>query len=621
MVQERFWQQGQLGRSALSRTVDNAQESINLSTSVRDLVTRYPGIEDIFEEHGLMGCGGPNGPLEPIGFFARVHRVDPQALLAEIKAYVRRQDPVVPTSLAPSAPRRRDAYPLPLATSFTLALLAGFALGILVALALAFGSTLGGRWAPLVQAHGHVQVVGWVGLFIIGIAYHVVPRFKGVPLRFPGLAIPAFALVASGILLRLVSQPYADDSWGATLMVFSGVLELAGILAFAINIAATLQTAPRRETYDPFLLVGSFWFVAQAAANLFLLVDTARAGIPVIPWAKDEPLLYMQFYGFITTFVFGVSLRVVSAFLSLPPTRWNVFSTLLWLLTAGVALHAAVGWVGAYSGQEVPSALNYSATYLVAAAALSFPLLLNVFSPSQPIETGDTWQGYAKLIRLAYGWLMVAAALEVFYTTRQLAGGDPANWLEAGAIRHILALGFITQMIFGVGSRALPVFSGKKLYSLALVDASFILINAAVLLRVAPILFSTGTWDQRYGIIGISGFLGLLAVAAFGYNIIRTIRGPQALVVKPASPSSKGAAMTQQPEKSAITPDMIVADVLERLPGSLEVFIRHGFTPLADPNLRQAMAPLITIERASQIHPANLDALLADLNRLAENAG
>lgn len=594
-----------------------SRRPITLGTSVREVVSRYPGIVAIFERHGLMGCGGPDGPLEPIGFFARVHRLDPQALLAELNAYAQQQTRPAASLPMAAAARQRDAYPLPLATSFALALLVGFPLGMLVVLALVFGSTLGGRWAPLVQAHGHVQVVGWVGLFIMGIAYHVVPRFKATPLRFPGLAVPAYALLASGLLLRLVSQPLADASWAANLMVFSAVLELVGVLAFAINIAATLRAGPHREVYDPFLLVGCFWFVAQAAVNLALLAETARADIPVIPWAKDEPLLYMQFYGLMATFVFGVSLRVVPAFLSLPPARGNAFAPLLWLLTAGVALHLATGWARAYSGRELPAALGYTATYLVAVAALAFPLLLNVFRPSQPSDTADPWQGYAKLIRSAYGWLVVAAALEIFFATRHLTGGAPANWLEAGAIRHILALGFVTQMIIGVGSRALPVFAGRRLYSRGLVDVSFVLINAAVLLRALPALTATGTWDQRYGLIGASGALGLLAVAAFAYNIARTAR---ASVAEPLAAASPGGAVRQGSATAAITQDMVVADVLARLPGALEVFVRHGFTPLADPDLRQAMAPRVTIRQAAQIHPVDLEALLADLNRLAGDA-
>ena len=35
----------------------------------------------------MGGCGGANGPVEPIGFFARVHQVDPPQLLRDLNDY------------------------------------------------------------------------------------------------------------------------------------------------------------------------------------------------------------------------------------------------------------------------------------------------------------------------------------------------------------------------------------------------------------------------------------------------------------------------------------------------------------------------------------------------------
>jgi len=48
---------------------------ITADTTVREVMTRYPGAERIFSKYGLMGCGGPQGPVEPIGWFARAHAV------------------------------------------------------------------------------------------------------------------------------------------------------------------------------------------------------------------------------------------------------------------------------------------------------------------------------------------------------------------------------------------------------------------------------------------------------------------------------------------------------------------------------------------------------------------
>jgi uncharacterized protein involved in response to NO len=120
----------------------------------------------------------------------------------------------------------------------------------------------------------------------------------------------------------------------------------------------------------------------------------------------------------------------------------------------------------------------------------------------------------------------VVAVLEVWLATRALAGGQAGDFLEAGGVRHALALGFITQMIFGVGARALPVFAGRRLYSRGLLDGTFVLINVAAATRVGPAILEMGSVMSRFDHIAASGGLGLLAVALFGYNVLRTVRGP-----------------------------------------------------------------------------------------------
>src|SRR5579884_4076425 len=96
--------------------------------SVREILARYPTANRVFERHGLLGCGGPNGPREPVAFFARVHRVNPTTLLDELNAHVsdRARDVAEPAASSESA----TTYVLFLGTSLTVALVAGFTTGI-----------------------------------------------------------------------------------------------------------------------------------------------------------------------------------------------------------------------------------------------------------------------------------------------------------------------------------------------------------------------------------------------------------------------------------------------------------------------------------------------------------
>src|SRR5208283_901936 len=82
------------------------------------------------------------------------------------------------------------------------------------------------------QAHGHAQVFGWVGLFIMGVAYYAVTKFKNVPLKHFKLAYGSFYLMVVGRLLRSIAQPLADQLFWGWVNVMSGVMELVSALLF-----------------------------------------------------------------------------------------------------------------------------------------------------------------------------------------------------------------------------------------------------------------------------------------------------------------------------------------------------------------------------------------------------
>jgi uncharacterized protein (DUF2249 family) len=69
-----------------------------------------------------------------------------------------------------------------------------------------------------------------------------------------------------------------------------------------------------------------------------------------------------------------------------------------------------------------------------------------------------------------------------------------------------------------------------------------------------------------------------------------------------------------------ITADMKVNEVLTRFPQTLEVFVSHGFKPLANPLMRRTFAHLVSIKGATQMHhwePERLSGFLNELNARA----
>ena len=63
--------------------------------------------------------------------------------------------------------------------------------------------------ASWIQAHGHAQVLGWIGSFILGIGYYSIPKLRRGSQPFAlGSAWFAGTLWMSGVLLRWFANVY-----------------------------------------------------------------------------------------------------------------------------------------------------------------------------------------------------------------------------------------------------------------------------------------------------------------------------------------------------------------------------------------------------------------------------
>jgi uncharacterized protein involved in response to NO len=91
--------------------------------------------------------------------------------------------------------------------ALAIALGAGFPLGAYLTIAMGVGFPLGSGVASVIQTHGHVQLVGWVGLFIMGISLHVIPRLAGVSIASRHGSGWIFWLMAVGLGLRSIGHP------------------------------------------------------------------------------------------------------------------------------------------------------------------------------------------------------------------------------------------------------------------------------------------------------------------------------------------------------------------------------------------------------------------------------
>ena len=93
-----------------------------------------------------------------------------------------------------------------------------------------------------INAHGHAQIFGWVGLFVMGFAYQAFPRFKHTTLAHPRWAYSTLWLMLGGVIVRSVGEPLASAwPWVGGLAVAAAAVEAVAVVIFIAVIAATFR--------------------------------------------------------------------------------------------------------------------------------------------------------------------------------------------------------------------------------------------------------------------------------------------------------------------------------------------------------------------------------------------
>ncbi|MDH5542339.1 MAG: DUF1858 domain-containing protein [Nitrospinota bacterium] len=92
--------------------------------------------------------------------------------------------------------------------------------------------------------HVHLNLLGFMAMFIYGVAYHILPRFNAKPVTASSLIPAHFYLVNIG-LIGMAATAFAggiwDDGPAHTAFIIFSVMEAAGIFIFAYNIIPVLM--------------------------------------------------------------------------------------------------------------------------------------------------------------------------------------------------------------------------------------------------------------------------------------------------------------------------------------------------------------------------------------------
>ena len=361
-----------------------------------------------------------------------------------------------------------------------------------------------------IQAHGHAQLFGWVGSFILGISLYILPKFRGRPLKSFSLVWLIWGLWTAGVALRWWVG-IEGTAWRFGLPA-SAILELA---AFVLTQRVLVFNGAKKQNKKPEDLgswLGIWGFASLGVAlilNLGLSIWLALEGrSPVFPPEWDHTFLILMVWGFAVVMAWGFSTRFVTVFLGLDSPKHQA---------------ARKFGIGIFTLLALALARQYFfADLLILALSVYAIWALRIFHrPARGAKLAGAYRHYPAFIHLAYVWLVAAATLGV------AADLVPGATGLGGASRHAVTVGFIALLILALGPRMLPSFlNGRELYSTRWMAASLWLLSVGCLLRVSSEAVAYSVGGSTWNLLPVSAYLEFAGVLAFVVNMAATLLQP-----------------------------------------------------------------------------------------------
>ena len=373
-------------------------------------------------------------------------------------------------------------------TGLAFMLLPGTLVGVLTLFRISSAHASAAADASWTQAHGHAQLFGWLGTFILGVGCYAIPRLRLAPFS-RNAAWTTYALWTAGVALR-----WASGTWPwqwRILWPLAGFLEM---IAVAIFVSAVFLTKPRARddawrTSVLIITAAGFGLLFTTIVNAVESLRVALHGsAPLFAASFDQPFLVLATWGWVVPFIWGFSTRWLPPLIGLKKTHHAFAIAALIALFIGVASANAI---------------------ILLVAAVHFAIALRIFEPverkaKQPL-----------FLRLAYGWMIVSAILALFAVHEGVAG----------AARHALTVGFFAGAVFTIAPRVLPAFFNvRRLWSTNLMHVALALLNVGCATRVIaqPLAYGHLT-PYAWPLLGVSAGIEMTAVILFTCNMAMTL--------------------------------------------------------------------------------------------------
>ncbi|HEX6031699.1 MAG TPA: hypothetical protein VFY90_09725 [Tepidiformaceae bacterium] len=399
-----------------------------------------------------------------------------------------------------------------MAGSTFIAIFGGLVLAFLAAMQTGYASE---HWTEAVQAHGRLQLFGWVTVFVVALSFEFSVRFNqrpAMPLR-PRLA----ALLALGVGTALGA---AGQVWYERVDVLWPIGQGLMLLGAAASAWLVIRTVlPPRMPGDP----GPFWFTAAmlwlVAAATAAFASSVSTSIPVVPLDESRLAVEIGLRGFVLNMILAVGLRAFPGHVDLPPIPVQRQRVLFAGLNASV-----VAWAlgsGAFFLPDIEAA-RMASDLLLATALLAFTAWSRILGPRPQMTGGPR---YRTLIPLAWTGAVAYALMLVIYAIAA-PWWDPGIY-RTGAVRHTMLLGFMAPMMAAMAHVVLARFGTGRIRHENLLTAGFVFVFAAAPLRIVPALWSETPGDAGRGVMGLAAvalIAGLMLVALVAADTALAVR-------------------------------------------------------------------------------------------------
>ena len=326
--------------------------------------------------------------------------------------------------------------------------------------------------ASLFPSHPFLQIYGFIALFVMGVDYSLLPRFKVGRLPSVLLGYTAYALVTAANAFFLLYSLLSPGSFryvtaGALLMLVGSVVFLSQVVILVTRPSGGFPEA------NPLIMLSS---ISLVMISLLLVIESAGYQLP--GGAFSPQMIYLALIGFAGSMICAVEIRSVSF------RQCNYRKRVAKLCGAlqGLGIGAVFTGVVTRSGP-----LSLIGAVLLLGAALSELVSVKILELSHPLMYRPAMtKMHFRIMRynevcmlLASGWLVFGSLMGVVW----LATGTGTFFIRDSFI-HAIAIGFVGSTITCFAPMLLPGLLGHKGPVTGLSFGPIAVLNAGILVRV-----------------------------------------------------------------------------------------------------------------------------------------